>query len=59
MLSRYVPKFHEYVSLPLFDAILDCLNACLIILDKMHVMCHTFELTIDVLGFFFLVLFSL
>ena len=37
------------MSLPLFDAILDCLDACLIILHKMHVVCHISELTIDVL----------
>ena len=46
-------KFHEYsylcVPWAMFAAILDCLDAYLIILDKMHVVCHISELTIDVL----------
>ena len=29
----------------MFDAIIDCLDACLIIFDKIHVMCHIFKLT--------------
>ena len=30
----------------MFDAILDCLDACLIIFDRMHVVCHIFILTL-------------
>ena len=33
----------------MFDAIIDCLDVCLIIFDKIHIMCHIFKLTSHVL----------
>ena len=33
----------------LFDGVIDCLDACLIIFDKTHIMCHISKLIFDVL----------